>query len=112
LLQVKQQGHRRRHRDHRQAGAEPEREHFRRHPQRSRLPRQEKLLQGSIDVVLGEQAMQRQQAGEQRRHPQHAGGDRTQLVGLGTDPERKQADHDDEEGERDQHVGAATPGEQ
>ncbi|MNC86483.1 hypothetical protein D3C83_21500 [compost metagenome] len=69
-------------------------------------------VERAVGVVGLEHAREREHAGEERRHPDHARGDRAQQVGLRADAEREQAHHDHEEQHRGRDVGTAPPREQ
>ena len=72
-----------------------------------RVGRQRHLLQRAVGKVVGEKPVERQHGGEQSRHPDDAGRDRSQHGRFGAEAKRKQADDDDEEDQRRENVRAA-----
>jgi len=81
------------------------RETFRQHLRFERQRQQGEGLEAAILVIGLEQALERQQRCEQRRHPDNARRNALQQLGLRSDAEREQ--HHGQHEERDHHRGIA-----
>src|SRR3546814_5301365 len=63
-------------------------------------------------LFRSEQPAECEHGGEQCGDPQHARADDAQHTHLWSDAEREKTDHDDEEHQRGEHIGAPAHGEQ
>jgi len=63
------------------------------------------LLQSSIFEITAEHRIQRKHRGQQRRHPDDAGRNPRQQIGLGTNRQWKQRNHQHEEQQRIGQLG-------
>ena len=93
----------------RQAGHNPVSRALGQRRELERPGRQQQQVERAVLVVGGEQAIERQQRGEQRGAPQDARGDARQQVGLRPDAEREQHRRHDEEGEHDGDIARPPP---
>src|SRR5580704_5124465 len=95
--------------DQRQAGHNPVSRALGQRRELERPGRQQQQVERAVLVVGREQAIERQQRGEEGGAPQDTRGDARQQVGLGADAERKQHGRYDEEGEHDGDIARTPP---
>src|SRR5690606_37413951 len=91
---------------------QPVHQHLAEQHQRQRLRRQQQHFQAAVFQVAAEQGVQRQQPGQQQRHPHHARGDQRQGGFLRPDREREQGGDEQREQHRVQGVAAPAPDQQ
>ena len=77
--------------DERQAGGQPVGERLERDQRLEGEGRQGEDVEGAVLVVGLEQAVEREEAGEERADPERAGGEAGEAAGLGADAERARA---------------------
>src|SRR5207245_5403775 len=74
-----------------------------------RMRRERHLLERPVAEIGREHGREREKRGEHRAHPDHAGSDAPQELGVGADAERKERGDEDEECDHEERLARMAP---